>query len=131
MTSLRGNHDQMFIDAVLHHDVNSWFFNGGDEALNSYAREPSNLRYGPLSGIYDPLMGAHAKWLNTLPFYSRTSIVSIATREFAPACRLIGKSHMIFCGSGMNFWISNIGIQSLLCMDIAQLCQVPISVLTG
>ena len=27
-TCLRGNHDQMLIDAVLHHDVNSWFFNG-------------------------------------------------------------------------------------------------------
>ena len=67
VTCLRGNHDQMFIDAVLHHDVNSWFSNGGDETLNSYAREPSNLRYDPLLGIYDPLMGVHAKWLNTLP----------------------------------------------------------------
>jgi serine/threonine protein phosphatase 1 len=57
----------MFIDAVLHRDIDGWLSNGGDETLNSYAREPSNLRYDPLPGIYDPLMGAHAKWLNTLP----------------------------------------------------------------
>ena len=67
VTCLRGNHDQMFIDAVLHHDVNSWFSNGGEQTLNSYAREPSNLRCDPLLGIYDPLLGAHAKWLDTLP----------------------------------------------------------------
>ena len=67
VTCLRGNHDQMFIDAVLHHDVNSWFSNEGDETLNSYAREPSNLRYDFVLGIYDPLLGAHAKWLDTLP----------------------------------------------------------------
>ena len=121
----------MFIDAVLHHDVNSWFSNGGEEILNSYAREPSNLSYDFVLGIYDPLMGAHAKWLDTLPLSFEDEYRFFATREFAPACRLIGKSHMIFCGSGRNFWISDIGIQSLLCMDIAQLCQVPISVLTG
>ena len=40
VTCLRGNHDQMFIDAVLHHDVKSWFSNGGDETLNSYASAP-------------------------------------------------------------------------------------------
>jgi len=60
LTCLRGNHDQMFIDAVLHHDVNSWFFNGGRDTLNSYARKPSSLGY-------DPLMGVHAEWLDTLP----------------------------------------------------------------
>jgi serine/threonine protein phosphatase 1 len=60
LTCLRGNHDQMFIDAVLHHDVNSWFFNGGRETLNSYARKPSSLGH-------DPLMGVHAEWLDTLP----------------------------------------------------------------
>jgi serine/threonine protein phosphatase 1 len=67
VTCLRGNHDQMLIDAVLHHDINSWFSNGGQETLNSYATNPSNLRYDPLLGNYDPLLGAHAKWLDTLP----------------------------------------------------------------
>jgi len=67
VTCLRGNHDQMFIDAVLHRDIDGWLSNGGDETLNSYAREPSNLRYDPLLKIYGPLMGAHAKWLDTLP----------------------------------------------------------------
>ncbi len=67
VTCLRGNHDQMFIDAVLHRDIDGWLSNGGDETLNSYAREPSNLRVDPLLKIYGPLMGAHAKWLDTLP----------------------------------------------------------------
>jgi hypothetical protein len=57
VTCLRGNYDQMFIDAVLQHDVSSWFSNGGEETLNSYARKPSNLRY-------ESLLGAHAKWLD-------------------------------------------------------------------
>jgi serine/threonine protein phosphatase 1 len=57
----------MLIDAVLHHKVNSWFSNGGKETLNSYATKPSNLRYDPLLGNYDPLLEAHAKWLGTLP----------------------------------------------------------------
>ena len=67
VTCLRGNHDQMFIDAVLRHDVNSWFSNGGEETLNSYARKQSSLRVDPVLGIYDPLLGAHARWLDTLP----------------------------------------------------------------
>ena len=57
----------MFIDAVLRHDVNSWFSNGGEETLNSYARKQSSLRVDPVLGIYDPLLGAHARWLDTLP----------------------------------------------------------------
>jgi serine/threonine protein phosphatase 1 len=44
VTCLRGNHNQMLIDAVLHHVVDPWFSNGGQETLNSYARKPSNLR---------------------------------------------------------------------------------------
>jgi serine/threonine protein phosphatase 1 len=67
VTCVRGNHDQMFIDAILRHDVNSWFSSGGEVTLNSYARKPSSLRYDAAQGIYDPLMGEHAKWLDTLP----------------------------------------------------------------
>jgi serine/threonine protein phosphatase 1 len=32
-----------------------------------WPRKPSNLRYDPVLGIYDPLLGAHVKWLDTLP----------------------------------------------------------------
>jgi hypothetical protein len=63
---------------VRHHDVNSWFSSGGEETLNSYARKPSNLRYDPVLGIYDPLLEAHVRWLDTLPRIRRASQRSIA-----------------------------------------------------
>lgn len=42
---LRGNHEQMLIDAVLKNDLDNWLYNGGDITLRSYnhIRHPEEI----------------------------------------------------------------------------------------
>lgn len=38
---LRGNHEQMLIDAILNDELNNWIYNGGESTLKSY----NNIRH--------------------------------------------------------------------------------------
>ena len=58
--TLRGNHEQMMIDAAGSSDKDSaewrvWIINGGQETLESYVGQPK------------PVMKRHLTWLRTLP----------------------------------------------------------------
>lgn len=44
---LRGNHEQMLLDAIDSGDLELWLFNGGQETLDSYSGRLSQLRLPP------------------------------------------------------------------------------------
>jgi serine/threonine protein phosphatase 1 len=47
---LRGNHEQMLLDALLRNDADNWMYNGGDTTLKSY-NNPARLSDIPESHI--------------------------------------------------------------------------------
>ncbi len=47
---LRGNHEQMLLDALLNNEQQNWMYNGGDVTLNSY-NNPRNVSEIPESHI--------------------------------------------------------------------------------
>jgi len=60
---LRGNHDQMLIDALQFKDSRKlWLVNGG---LQSYGR----VAWPQVDWLTDPLLKEHAQWLSTLPLF--------------------------------------------------------------
>lgn len=59
VTSLRGNHEQMLLDAhneVSASAVNLWLVNGGDQTLDSYKAQG-----------HDDITDAHLNWISNLP----------------------------------------------------------------
>ncbi len=65
VVSLRGNHEQMMIDAAndaFEHATEHWAANGGDSTVASYLN--AGRKAGPLEGMLD---AEHLVWLQALP----------------------------------------------------------------
>jgi serine/threonine protein phosphatase 1 len=70
VTCLRGNHDQMMIDTLLHQDVKQedvWLNNGGEQTLASYSKIIDRREVKSGVTVREPLLMVHAQWLDTLP----------------------------------------------------------------
>lgn len=66
VVALRGNHEQMMLDAYEDPEgpsYRSWVYNGGDMALASYAR----AHPGPVHSWTKLIPHAHLSWLSNLP----------------------------------------------------------------
>ena len=61
ITALKGNHEQMMINAVMQDgDLLQWMANGGRATLESYFPQPE----------YQSTLKAHILWLSRLPYYT-------------------------------------------------------------
>jgi serine/threonine protein phosphatase 1 len=67
VVSLRGNHEQMLLDAMTNAEsFETWMFNHGESTLRSYGLDPSQINAGNLS---ESLPQNHLKFLRSTTFY--------------------------------------------------------------
>jgi serine/threonine protein phosphatase 1 len=75
---LKGNHEDMMLDAVVHNsrryrNFNQWYGQGGAETLKSYQRDSTLFGLDlALAGVRDIIGKEHLNWLEQLPLYHET-----------------------------------------------------------
>lgn len=72
---LRGNHEQMLLDAVRENDMSLWLMNGGRTTINSYTKENEKLE----------LPEAHSEFYENTRLYYETSEYFFVHAGISPA----------------------------------------------
>lgn len=66
MVCLKGNHEDLMVDAFDHGQTYNWLNNGGYETLNSYLTE------GTLDQKFQAVSEVHLEWMRNLPVHHET-----------------------------------------------------------
>jgi serine/threonine protein phosphatase 1 len=96
--SLKGNHEQLMLDAILKTKPGSerqWAFNGGEETLDSYVREGTEIQ----GDWRDLIPRAHVDWLKGLPTMYRDE-----ARRLAFVHGGIDPETFPFCEDQVRMW---------------------------